>query len=230
MIKFENVTKIFQTKSGERVFALNDISFEIEKNEFVCFVGKSGAGKTTLLKLILVEERPTEGKIFFEGEDITRLNSEELPKLRRKIGAVFQDYKLLPSKTAYENLSYVMEVTGFSDQDIKRDVPKVLEIVGLSERKNNFPKELSAGEKQRLSIARALIHRPQVILADEPTGNLDPYNTMDIIKILLKIHQMGTTIILATHNKEIVNNLNKRVITLEKGKILRDVKKGRFIL
>lgn len=230
MIKFENVTKIFQTKSGEKIFALKNISFEIKEGEFVCIVGRSGAGKTTLLKLILLEERPTEGKIFFEGQDITKLKPSQFPNLRKKIGAVFQDYKLLPSKTAYENLSYVMEVTGFSDQDIKRDVPKVLEIVGLKEKAKNFPNELSAGEKQRLSIARALIHRPKIILADEPTGNLDPYNTMDIIKILLKIHQMGTTIVLATHNKEVINILNKRVILLEKGEILRDNKEGKFIL
>jgi cell division transport system ATP-binding protein len=230
MIKFEGVTKIFQTKSGENIFALKNVSFEIKENEFVCLVGRSGAGKTTLLKLILVEERPTEGKIFFEGKDITELKPSELPDLRRKIGAVFQDYKLLPSKTAFENLSYIMEVTGFLDEDIKRDVPRVLEIVGLAEKAKNFPNELSAGEKQRLSIARALIHRPKVILADEPTGNLDPYNTMDILKILLKIHQMGTTVILATHNREIVNSLGKRVITLERGEIVRDVKKGRFTL
>jgi cell division transport system ATP-binding protein len=230
MIKFEKVTKIFQTKSGQNIFALKDVSFEVKENEFVCLVGKSGAGKTTLLKLILVEERPTEGKIFFEGKEINKLKPDELPILRRKIGAVFQDYKLLPSKTAFENLSYIMEVTGFSDEDIKRDVPRVLEIVGLAEKAKSFPKELSAGEKQRLSIARALIHRPKVILADEPTGNLDPYNTLDILRILLKIHQMGTTIILATHNKDIVNSLGKRVISLEKGEIVRDVKKGRFVL
>jgi cell division transport system ATP-binding protein len=230
MIKFEKVTKIFQTKSGENIFALKNVSFEIKENEFVCLVGKSGAGKTTLLKLILVEERPTEGKIFFEGKDITKLKPEELPNLRRKIGAVFQDYKLLLTKTAFENLSYIMEVTGFLDEEIKRDVPRVLEIVGLAEKAKNFPNELSAGEKQRLSIARALIHRPKIILADEPTGNLDPYNTLDILKILLKIHQMGTTVVLATHNKEIVNSLGKRVITLEKGEVVRDVKKGRFTL
>jgi cell division transport system ATP-binding protein len=230
MIKFENVTKIFQTKSGENIFALKNVSFEIKENEFVCLVGRSGAGKTTLLKLILAEEKPTDGKIFFEGRDITQLKPDEISSLRRKIGAVFQDYKLLPSKTAFENLSYIMEVTGFLDEEIKRDIPMVLEVVGLAEKANNFPKELSAGEKQRLSIARALIHRPKVILADEPTGNLDPYNTMDIIKILLKIHQMGTTIVLATHNKEIVNSLGKRVITLENGEIVRDVKEGRFAL
>jgi cell division transport system ATP-binding protein len=230
MIKFQNVTKIFETKNKEQVFALRNVSFEVEKGEFVCIVGKSGAGKTTLLKLIFGEEKPSQGKIFFEGKDITVMKDKEISLLRRKIGIVFQDYKLLPSKTALENLVYVMEVTGFSDKEILRDVPEILEIVGLKEKSKNFPNELSAGEKQRLSIARALIHRPKIILADEPTGNLDPYNTSDIIKILQKIHEMGTTLILATHNKDIVNSLEKRVITLEKGEIIRDEKIGRFIL
>lgn len=232
MIKFENVTKIYPNHSDKKnpIFALENISFEIKEKEFVLIIGRSGAGKTTLLKLILAEEKPTSGRIFFEGKEITKLKYKDLPKLRRKIGAVFQDYKLLSSKTAYENLSYVMEVTGFSDKEIKRDVLKVLEIVNLGDKVNSFPAELSAGEKQRLSIARALIHRPKVILADEPTGNLDPYNTLEIIKILLKIQEMGTTLILATHNKEIVNSLRKRVISLEKGRIIRDEEKGRFIL
>ena len=214
----------------ENTVALDDISFGIKEGEFISLVGRSGAGKTTLLKLILVEERPTKGKVFFEEQEINKIKPEKLPELRRKIGAVFQDYKLLPKKTTYENVAYVMEVIGASDLEISRDVPKVLEIVGLKERVNNFPAELSAGEKQRLSIARALIHRPRVILADEPTGNLDPYNTLDIIKLLLKIHEMGTTLVLATHNREIVNSLEKRVITLEDGKIIRDEEKGRFIL
>jgi cell division transport system ATP-binding protein len=230
MIKFQNVTKIFETKNKEKVFALKNISFEIEKGEFVLIVGKSGAGKSTLLKLIFAEEKPTEGKIFFEGKDITKMKSGEISKLRREIGIVFQDYKLLPTKTAFENLTYVMEVIGFSDEEIKRDVPKVLEIVGLTEKGKSFPNELSAGEKQRLSIARALIHRPKVILADEPTGNLDPYNTLDILKIFQKIHEMGTTIVLATHNKEVVEILRKRVITLEKGEIVRDAEKGKFVI
>jgi len=230
MIKFQNVTKIFETKNKQKVFALKNVSFEIEKGEFVLLVGKSGAGKTTLLKLIFAEEKPTEGKIFFEGKEVAKMKGGEILKLRREIGVVFQDYKLLPSKTAYENLAYVMEVIGFSDEEIKKDVPRVLEIVDLIEKAQNFPNELSAGEKQRLSIARALIHRPKVILADEPTGNLDPYNTLDILKIFQKIHQMGTTIILATHNKDIVNILKKRVITLEKGEIVRDEKKGKFVL
>jgi cell division transport system ATP-binding protein len=230
MIKFQNVTKIFETKNKEKVFALKNVSFEIERGEFVLIVGKSGAGKSTLLKLIFAEEKPTEGKIFFEGKDITKMKSGEISKLRREIGIVFQDYKLLPTKTAFENLTYVMEVIGFSDEEIKRDVPKVLEIVGLTEKAKSFPNELSAGEKQRLSIARALIHRPKVILADEPTGNLDPYNTLDILKIFQKIHEMGTTIVLATHNKEVVEILRKRVITLEKGEIVRDAEKGKFVI
>jgi len=230
MIKFQNVTKIYETKNKQKVFALKNVSFEIKKGDFVLIVGRSGAGKTTLLKLIFAEEKPTEGKIFFEGKDITKMKNGEISKLRRKIGVIFQDYKLLPIKTAFENLAYVMEVTGFSDEEIKRDVPKVLEIVGLSEKFQSFPQELSAGEKQRLSIARALISRPKVILADEPTGNLDPYNTLDILKIFQKIHEMGTTIVLATHNKDIVDILGKRVITLEKGEIVRDEEKGKFVL
>jgi cell division transport system ATP-binding protein len=230
MIKFQNVTKIYETKNKQKVFALKNVSFEIKKGEFVLIVGRSGAGKTTLLKLIFAEEKPTQGKIFFEGKDITKMKDGEISKLRREIGVVFQDYKLLPTKTAFENLAYVMEVTGFSDEEIKRDVPKVLEIVGLSEKFQSFPQELSAGEKQRLSIARALISRPKVILADEPTGNLDPYNTLDILKIFQKIHEMGTTVVLATHNKEVVDTLRKRVITLEKGEIVRDEEKGKFVL
>jgi cell division transport system ATP-binding protein len=230
MIKFQNVTKIYETKNKQKVFALKNVSFEIKKGEFVLIVGRSGAGKTTLLKLIFAEEKPTEGKIFFDGKDITKMRDGEISKLRREIGVVFQDYKLLPTKTAFENLAYVMEVTGFSDEEIKSDVPKVLEIVGLSEKFQSFPQELSAGEKQRLSIARALISRPKVILADEPTGNLDPYNTLDILKIFQKIHEMGTTIVFATHNKDIVDILGKRVITLEKGEIVRDEEKGKFVL
>jgi cell division transport system ATP-binding protein len=230
MIKFQNVTKIYETKNKQKVFALKNVSFEIKKGEFVLIVGRSGAGKTTLLKLIFAEEKPTEGKIFFDGKDITKMKNGEISKLRREIGVVFQDYKLLLTKTSFENLAYVMEVIGFLDEEIKRDVPKVLEIVGLNEKAKNFPKELSAGEKQRLSIARALISRPKVILADEPTGNLDPYNTLDILKIFQKIHEMGTTIVLTTHNKDIVDILRKRVITLEKGEIIRDEEKGKFVL
>ncbi len=231
MIKFQNITKIYPTRPGkEKIVALDDVSFEVKEEEFVSIVGKSGAGKTTLLRLLLCEEKMTAGKIFFIGKDINDLKPGKLPELRRKIGAVFQDYKLLPSKTAYENVAYAMEVIGASEEEIARDVPKILEIVGLQERAGNFPAELSGGERQRVAIARALIHRPEVILADEPTGNLDPYHTMDIIRLLLKINNLGTTVILATHNREIINSLGKRVVTLEKGKIIRDEEEGRFIL
>jgi len=178
----------------------------------------------------LVEEKPTRGRVFFENQDIQKIKPGKLPELRRKIGAIFQDYKLLPSKTAYENIAYVLEVIGASDSEIARDVAEVLEIVGLSQRANNFPSALSGGEKQRVAIARALIHRPKIILADEPTGNLDPYHTLDIIRLLLKINEWGTTVILSTHDKDIINSLGKRVITLEGGKVIRDEEKGRFII
>lgn len=231
MISIQNISKIYPSHlGGKPTVALDDVSFEIKEGEFVSFVGKSGAGKTTLIKLLLAEEKPTKGRILFKGKDITRISPGKLPEFRRKIGVVFQDYKLLPTKTTYENVAYALQVVGASDEQIAQDVPKVLEIVGLTERANNFPAELSGGERQRAAIARALIHRPEVILADEPTGNLDPYNTLDIIRLLLKINEMGTTLILATHDKDIVNSLDKRVITLENGKVIRDEEKGRFIL
>jgi cell division transport system ATP-binding protein len=226
VISFQQVTKIYPRNA----VAVEDVSFEVKEKEFVSLVGKSGAGKTTLLKLLLAEEKPTQGKIFFEGKNVAEIKPAKLPEFRRKIGAVFQDYKLLSSKTTYENIAYALEVVGASDGEVARDVPKVLEIVGLTEKAKNFPQELSGGECQRAAIARALIHRPAVILADEPTGNLDPYHSLDIIQLLLKIHEMGTTVILATHNKEIINSLGKRVITLEKGKLIRDEENGRFIL
>ena len=231
MIKFQNVSKIYPGhEESPAIVALENISFEVKPEEFVSIVGRSGAGKTTLLRLLLAEEKPTQGEIFFEDQNVNNLKPNQLPQLRRKIGAVFQDYKLLASKTTYENIAYIMEVTGATDQEISKDIPQILEIVGLTERANNFPAELSGGEKQRAAIARAITHRPEVILADEPTGNLDPYHTLDIIRLLLKIQEMGTTLILATHNKEIINRLGKRVITVEKGRVIRDEERGRFIL
>ena len=226
MIKFQTVTKIYPFNT----IALDNVSFEVQPKEFISIVGKSGSGKTTLLKLLMAEEKPTRGRIFFEDQDIHKMKKSRLPRLRRKIGTVFQDYKLLPSKTAFENIAYVMEVMGASDKEIERDVPEVLEVVGLADKSNNFPLQLSGGERQRVAIARALIHRPEVILADEPTGNLDPYNTSDIIKLLLRINELGTTVILATHNKGIINSLGRRVITLENGKVVRDEEKGKFRL
>ncbi|MFA4998792.1 MAG: cell division ATP-binding protein FtsE [Candidatus Paceibacterota bacterium] len=226
MIKFVNVTKVYPSDT----VALDCVSFQIRPKEFVSIVGKSGAGKTTLLKLLMAEEKPTEGKVFFDGEDVNSLKHSELPFLRRKIGAVFQDYRLLPSKTTYENVAYALEVIGLSEEEIAREVLQVLEIVGLNDKINNFPAQLSGGERQRAAIARALVHRPEVILADEPTGNLDPYHTSDIIRLLLRINEMGTTVVLATHDKETINNLKRRVITFEKGKVIRDEEEGRFIL
>jgi cell division transport system ATP-binding protein len=226
MIRFQNVSKIFPPNTK----ALEDVTFEIKPKEFVSIVGRSGAGKTTLLKLILAEEKPEKGRVFFDGQDVHKIKKSLIPFYRRRIGAVFQDYKLFPTKTVYENVAYVMEVIGASEEEIARDVKDVLEVVGLDDKINNFPVQLSGGERQKVAIARALIHRPDVILADEPTGNLDPYSTSEIIQLLLKINEMGTVVILSTHNKEVINKLGKRVITLEQGKIIRDVAKGRFIL
>lgn len=226
MISFQNITKIYNPNT----IALDNVSFKVDKTEFVSIVGRSGAGKTTLLKLLMAEEGPTKGRVFFEGQDVQKIKGGKIPLLRRKIGAIFQDYKLLPSKTAYENVAYVLEVMGVSNEEINREVSQVMEIVGLSNKVDRFPQQLSGGERQRVAIARALIHRPDVLLADEPTGNLDPYHSRDIINVLLKINEMGTTVVLATHNKEIVNSLSRRVITLEGGKLIRDEEKGRFFL
>lgn len=226
MIKFENVSKIYNSHST----ALKSLSFEIKPHEFVSLVGKSGAGKTTVLKLLLAEEKPTEGKIFFNRQNIVNVKQKELPMLRRQIGAIFQDFKLLPNKTAYENVAFAMQVVGKSEAEIKSDVSKILDLVGLKDKAGNFPKELSGGEKQRVAIARALVHRPSVIVADEPTGNLDPINTWDIIRLLVKINELGTTVILATHDKEIINALEKRVVILEGGTVTRDENPGRYVI
>jgi cell division transport system ATP-binding protein len=226
MIRFENLSKIYNGNS----IALKNVSFQVKLHEFVSVVGRSGAGKSTLLKLLIAEEEPTDGNIYFNGESILSMKPKELPFLRRQIGAVFQDFKLLPNKTAFENVAFAMEVAGKNEEEIRNDVPKVLDLVGLGDKANNFPRELSGGEKQRTAIARALVHRPSVIVADEPTGNLDPINTWDIIRLLLKINELGTTVILATHDKEIINALEKRVVSLDKGMVIRDENPGRYIL
>jgi len=226
MIKFENVTKVYSPNT----VVLENVSFEVQPGEFLSVVGRSGAGKTTLIRLILGLESPTSGNVFFAGRNIRDLDNPQLQEMRRKIGSVYQDYKLLATKTVYENVAYIMEVEGKSNKEIETEVPKVLGVIGLGEKMNNFPKELSGGEQQRLAIARALVNHPDLIIADEPTGNLDPYNTYEVLSILQKLHNVGKTIILSTHDKEIVNKLGKRVITIDNGKIVRDELKGRFII
>lgn len=226
MINFQSVSKIYNHNS----VALEDITLKINPNEFVSIVGRSGAGKSTIIKLLIGEEKPTKGRIFFGQYEVNKLKDSELPALRRHIGIVFQDFRLLPTKTAYENVAFALEVAGRSNREIKDLVPQVLDMVGLLDKANNFPHELSGGEKQRVAIARAMVHRPEVIIADEPTGNLDPFHTFEIVNLLLKINELGTTVILATHDKEIINSLGRRVITLDKGTIIRDEEKGRFIL
>ncbi len=230
MINFQNVTKIYPGTDNQLVYALNDVSFEVQKGEFVCLVGKSGAGKTTIVKLLTAEHKPTKGDIFFKNVNIAALKVNSLQQIRRKIGVVHQDYKLLNDKTVKENLDFIMQVIGVSDKTIERDVPQVLELVGLEQRTDRFPQELSGGEKQRLAIARALVHRPQIIIADEPTGNLDFYNTYQIINLFKKIHSLGTTILLSTHDREVVKNLKQRVITIDQGRIIADDPEGKFIL
>lgn len=225
MISFNSVSKIYDDYR-----ALDDVSFRIEDKEFVSIVGRSGAGKSTLIKLLLREEDPTKGKIFFKGIDVADLKGKGVMNYRRRIGTVFQDFRLLPSKNVYENVAFAMEAAGRSQDEINADVPQVLEIVGLKGKEGNFVEQLSGGEKQRASLARALVQRPEVILADEPTGNLDPIHTWEIIKLLLRINEFGTAVVLATHDKDIVDFLKRRVITLENGKIIRDEEKGKYQL
>jgi cell division transport system ATP-binding protein len=225
MIYFNNVTKKYRDNTS-----LEDVTLSIQSGEFVSIVGHSGAGKTTLTKLILAEEAPTEGTVFFESTNIHKLSNKELTKFRRKVGVVFQDFRLLSDKTAHENIAFAMEAIGKNDEDISRDVPHVLELVDLGHRATHFPHQLSGGEKQRLAIARAIITSPDLIIADEPTGNLDPVNTMEIINILKRINDLGTTIILTTHNKNVIDQVKKRVITLENGKVVRDDAHGKYVL
>jgi cell division transport system ATP-binding protein len=226
MIFFDRVSKVYADDS----VALQNITLTIEPSEFVSIVGQSGAGKTTLLKMLLAEERPTEGKVFYESTDVHRLGKHEINDLRRKIGMVFQDFRLISGKTVFENIAFTMEAAGRTDQEIEQDVPHVLELVDLADKIWNFPHELSGGEKQRVAIARALVNQPDVLVADEPTGNLDPVNTYDIVQILKKINDYGTTVILTTHNKGIIDSLGKRVIAMEKGKIIRDDKEGKYFI
>ena len=226
MIYFDKVSKVYADQS----IALQDVTFSVEPQEFVSIVGHSGAGKTTLLKLLLAEESPSDGRVFFESVDIQSLRNREVPKYRRKIGVVFQDFRLLSNKNVYENIAFSMEAAGRSDEEIESDVPHVLDLVDLSKKIWNFPHELSGGEKQRVAIARAIVNQPDIIIADEPTGNLDPVNTFDIVQILKKINDLGTTVILTTHNKGVIDSLGRRVISMENGRVVRDDKEGRYTI
>ncbi len=226
MLLLEKVTKLYADNS----IALDNISISIKPSEFVSIVGHSGAGKTTLLKMILGEERPTEGSISFENTNINSLKKREINSYRRRIGTVFQDFRLLPDKTAYENVAFAMEAAGRPDDEIAADVPHVLELVDLARKMHNFPHQLSGGEKQRVAIARAIVNQPDLIIADEPTGNLDPVNTFDIIQILKKINDLGTTVILTTHNTGVIDNLGRRVISMKNGKVIHDSPEGKYHL
>lgn len=226
VIQFEKVSKRYPGN----VDALVDVSFNISVGEFISLVGHSGAGKSTIIKLITCEEKPSSGKILIAGRDVTKLKPKELPYFRRKVGVIFQDFKLLPRKTVYENIAFALEVSDATNAEIREKVPKIIELVGLTNRAYAFTEALSGGEKQRVSIARALVHNPKLLIADEPTGNLDPVSTWEIIELLFKINKQGTIVLLATHDKEVVDTLERRVITLKNGQIVSDQSKGKYTL
>ncbi|OGG45384.1 cell division ATP-binding protein FtsE [Candidatus Kaiserbacteria bacterium RIFCSPHIGHO2_01_FULL_50_13] len=226
MIYYDKVTK--QYNGGAPV--VHEVTLGIEPGEFVSIVGHSGAGKTTLLKLLFAEIKPTEGSVYFGSNDVHTLSSNELLKLRRNIGTVFQDFRLLPTKNVYENIAFAMEVAGHSDDDIQADVPHVLDLVGISDKIWSFPRELSGGEQQRVAIARAIVNQPDVLIADEPTGNLDPINTHDVVEILKKINDLGTTVLLTTHNRSVVDSVGRRVVTMDQGRVIRDDAHGKYTL
>lgn len=225
MIEFKNVTKIYEEND---VLALDNVSFKVEKGEFVFLVGPSGAGKSTLTELIIKEEVVTEGEIIVNGMELSTLPNKKIPYLRRNIGMVFQDFRLLPGRTVFENVAFAMQVTGASSRSIKRNVPSVLSMVGLSNKANVTPDQLSGGEQQRVSLARAMVNRPPIIIADEPTGNLDPENAQEIMSLLDEINKRGTTMIVATHAKNFVDDMQKRVLAIEHGKLVRDEEKGAY--
>ena len=226
MLEFKDVTKLY---NGGRP-AVENVNFSVDPGEFISIVGHSGAGKSTLLMMILGEVFPTKGKVLFEGRNIPSMSQKDIKNLRRRIGVIFQDFRLLPSKTVYENIAFAMEAVGQTEEEIIADVPHVLELVDLYDKKDYFPHELSGGERQRTAIARAIVNQPDLIIADEPTGNLDPINTYEIVQILKKINDLGTTIILTTHNKGVIDALGKRVITMDSGKIIRDDHAGHYSL
>lgn len=227
MIYYDKVTKVYIDGTPPAVY---EITLNIDPGEFVSIVGHSGAGKTTLLKMLFAEVRPTEGSVYFGSREIKLLRTKELRALRRNIGTIFQDFRLLPTKTVYENIAFALEVAGKSDEEIEADVPHVLDLVGLPDKIWSFPYQLSGGEQQRVAIARAIVNQPDVLIADEPTGNLDPINTHDIVEILKKINDLGTTVFLATHNKSVVDSVGRRVVTMDQGRIIRDDKMGKYVL
>jgi cell division transport system ATP-binding protein len=227
MILLDRVTKTYGKSPTP---SLDRVSLHVEPKEFVIVVGQSGAGKTTLLRLLTREERPTSGKIIIGGIDYDKLKDKDIPLLRRKIGVVFQDFKLLPNKTVFENVAFALEIVGMGNKEIKHTVPKVLDIVNLKGKERNMPMELSGGERQRVAIARAIVRQPRILIADEPTGNLDPKHAWDVIKVLEKINRYGTTVLLTTHNVEIVNRLKRRVVTIQNGKIVGDKAGGGYSL
>jgi len=227
MIYFDNVSKLY---NDGRSAALQEVTFQVAPKEFVSIVGHSGAGKTTLLKMIIAEDRPSHGQVFFESLDVHRIPKTKLPNYRRKIGTVFQDFKLLTHKTAYENVAFAMEANGRTDEEIAENVPQALALVDLEDKTWNFPNELSGGEKQRVAIARAIVNQPDIIIADEPTGNLDPIATYEVVQILRKINDLGTTVIMTTHNKGVIDEIERRVITMDDGRIVRDDSTGKYVL
>ncbi|HUD05602.1 MAG TPA: cell division ATP-binding protein FtsE [Candidatus Saccharimonadales bacterium] len=218
MILLDRVTKVYKKTS----IALDRISLNVEAKEFVIVVGQSGAGKTTLLRLLTREEKPTSGKIIVGGIDYDKLKEKDIPTLRRKIGVVFQDFKLLPNRNVFENVAFALEIVGMSKHEIERTIPKVLDIVNLTGKEKSMPSSLSGGERQRVAIARAIVRQPKILIADEPTGNLDPKHAWDVIKVLEKINRFGTTVLLTTHNQAIVNKLKRRVVLIQNGKIVSD--------
>ncbi|OGL34431.1 cell division ATP-binding protein FtsE [Candidatus Saccharibacteria bacterium RIFCSPHIGHO2_12_FULL_47_16b] len=224
MILLDRVTKVYDRREA----ALERVSLHVESKEFVVIVGASGAGKSTLFKLLTREEKPTSGKIIVGAIDYEDLKDKDIPKLRRKIGVVFQDFKLLSNKTVTENVAFALEIAGATNAEIKHTVPKVLDVVGLKDKARSYPRQLSGGEKQRVAIARAIVRQPKILIADEPTGNLDPKHAWDVIKVLEKINRFGTTVLLTTHNQEIVNYLKRRVVTIRDGKVVSDRAVGSY--
>ena len=223
MIRFANVTKHYPTQKRP---ALDDVSLEIVKGEFAFLVGASGSGKSTFLRLVLREERPTSGSVFVAGKDLGRMPNWKVPHLRRQIGAVFQDFRLLPNKTVFENVAFALQVIGRPNAHIRKVVPEVIDLVGLAGKENRFPDELSGGEQQRVAVARAFVNRPMILIADEPTGNLDPATSVGIMRLLDRINRTGTTVVMATHDAAVVDQMRKRVIELEHGQVIRDQSRG----